>query len=121
MIKIALKGLEFYAYHGFYEEERKMGNRFEVDMTVWAAVGDITVFEEDNHLDYTVNYEEIHRIISKVMSTPTMLLETLASRILKGVLHELPKIHKAEVTVKKMNPPLGGVTHHVEVTMGQSR
>jgi len=32
--KVALKGIEFYAFHGFHEIEQKMGNKFAIDVEV---------------------------------------------------------------------------------------
>jgi dihydroneopterin aldolase len=30
--KVALEGIRFYAYHGFYPEEQKIGNEFFIDL-----------------------------------------------------------------------------------------
>ena len=34
MGKITLDGLEFFAFHGYYDEEQKIGNKFGVDITI---------------------------------------------------------------------------------------
>ena len=31
MGKVALEGIEFFSYHGYYEEEQKLGNKYEVN------------------------------------------------------------------------------------------
>jgi dihydroneopterin aldolase len=31
---VSLEGMAFFARHGFYEEERTLGNRYEVDIAV---------------------------------------------------------------------------------------
>lgn len=31
---ISLEGLEFFAYHGFYDEEQKVGNKYSLDITI---------------------------------------------------------------------------------------
>ena len=33
---VSLEGLEFFAYHGYYDEEQKVGNKYSVDVTVRA-------------------------------------------------------------------------------------
>ncbi|RZK29989.1 MAG: dihydroneopterin aldolase, partial [Hymenobacter sp.] len=32
MGQIALEGLEFFAFHGYYDEEQKIGNKYGVDI-----------------------------------------------------------------------------------------
>jgi dihydroneopterin aldolase len=34
MGKITLEGLEFFAFHGYYDEEQKIGNKYGVDITI---------------------------------------------------------------------------------------
>jgi dihydroneopterin aldolase len=34
--RILLRGLVFYGYHGVNPEEQKLGQRFRVDITLWA-------------------------------------------------------------------------------------
>ena len=34
MGKVSLEGMEFYARHGYYEEERVIGNKYSVDVTL---------------------------------------------------------------------------------------
>ena len=93
-----LSGLEFHAYHGCLESEKKEGNRFIVDFKA----------------DYSVIYE----LIRKEMETPSELLEHVASRILNAVRdqfsHALPLI---KVTVTKCQPPVGGPCEGAKVTV----
>ena len=51
--EIVLDRMEFRAFHGCYELERKVGNRFTVDLTVTAELG--RVAEEDS-VEQAVNY-----------------------------------------------------------------
>jgi dihydroneopterin aldolase len=32
--KITLEGMEFFAHHGYYQEEQKIGNKFAVDIMI---------------------------------------------------------------------------------------
>jgi 7,8-dihydroneopterin aldolase/epimerase/oxygenase len=115
---ISLEGLEFFAYHGFYPEERKIGNRFGIDITVstdftGAAVGD--------RLKQTVNYEELYTIIKNEMNSPAKLLEHLAYNILMRVFADFPTVMSVRVSVSKFNPPIGGVGRAATVTMQRER
>ena len=104
MIKIALHGGEFFGYHGFYPEERKLGTCFLVDMEVsFTPIGDLT---EDN-LSHTVNYEHLYEIAGDEMKQTKKLIDTVAQAILNRIKIKYPFAEKIEVSIKKLNPPLG--------------
>ena len=50
MATIALEGMRFYAYHGYYEEERILGNEFILDVYVNTETI-LTKFVDDLHAD----------------------------------------------------------------------
>ncbi|HRB19555.1 MAG TPA: dihydroneopterin aldolase [Chitinophagales bacterium] len=50
---IGLEGMEFYAHHGVYAEERKIGGRYVVD--VWVQT-DASLAEKEDDLNGTINY-----------------------------------------------------------------
>ncbi len=118
MGKVALEGLEFFAYHGFYKSERQSGNKFGVDVEVETGFEGAAL--EDN-LKKTVNYEELYRLVKQEMEQPAQLLEHLAWRICQQVLQGFPEVHAATVTVRKFNPPIGGICHSARVTFTQKR
>ncbi len=116
--RITLEGLEFFAHHGFYQEEQKIGNKFAVDITV---ATDLTDAAEHDELKETINYETLYRLIRHEMSEPTKLLEHLGKRILDTVFDHFPVIHEIEVKVSKYNPPVGGICHKATVTLMEKR
>lgn len=104
MIKIALHGAEFFAYHGFYSEEQKLGTCFLVDMEVsFIPAADLS---EDN-LEHTVNYEDLYEIACDEMKQTKKLIDTVAQAILDKIKTKYPFAEKIEVSIKKLNPPLG--------------
>jgi dihydroneopterin aldolase len=105
MIRVALEGMKFYAFHGFYPEERKVGNEFILDVFV-----DIPRFdsEEDNIQD-TVNYEDIYNICQNHMDKKYKLLETVAFHIGKDIKERYDQISLIKVRIAKIGPQLGGV------------
>ncbi len=109
---VSLEGMEFFARHGFYEEERKLGNRYSVDITVEAG---IETAAADDQLEGTVNYEVLYRIVREEMEKPSKLLEHVAGRILDRTCRELPAIQWAEVSISKFNPPIGGICERSRV------
>jgi len=115
---ITLEGLEFFSYHGYHAEERKLGNKYSVDISVGANVEKAASTDK---LQYTVNYSKIYEMINQVMSKPTSLLEKMADKIIAGTFILYPDIEFVEVTVSKFNPPLGGICHKAKVTLKKDR
>lgn len=117
MTTIRLEGLDFFAHHGYYEEERKVGNKYTVDVEVLIENTSFT----DDDLDQTVNYEEIYLTVSTIMSVSTKLLETLASSMCRELLKQFGSIAQVTATVSKHNPPIKGVCKKATVTISQFR
>jgi len=118
MVYIALHGAEFYAYHGFYPEEQKLGGHYLVDIEVGFDPG--RILSEDN-LTNTVNYERIYHIASEEMKVTRKLIETVAQAITDRIKIEYPLVSAISVTIKKNNPPLTGKVGHSAVTINYSK
>jgi dihydroneopterin aldolase len=105
MSQISIEGMEFYAYHGCFEEERKIGTRFIVDLFMNV---DTTQAEEDDDLSKTVNYADVYETVKREMEQPSKLLENVARRALNAVKSKYQGVESARIKIRKMNPPLGG-------------
>lgn len=102
--KVALQGIRFFAYHGFYPQEWILGNEFIVDIET-----EQDVFGHGNdELAQTVNYERLFEIVAHEMKQPRKLLETVAHSILGQVRHEFLAVKSIRVVIRKMNPPVLG-------------
>lgn len=111
---IALEGLEFFSYHGFYDEEQKMGNKYSVDIVVTA---DFSEAARRDRLSATVNYADLYQITAKVMQQSARLLEHIAHQIIQNIRAQYPDLQSVEVSVSKFNPPIGGVCHRAKITL----
>jgi dihydroneopterin aldolase len=111
--EIELLGLDFFSYHGFYEEERKIGNKYTIDIKVTTNLS----FENNNQLDSTINYEILGKIAAEAMGTPTKLLEEIGVNIAQKILQEFNQANEAIVSVRKHNPPIGIVCQNSKVTI----
>ncbi|CAG4991211.1 Dihydroneopterin aldolase [Dyadobacter sp. CECT 9275] len=109
-----MEGLEFFAYHGYYPEEQRIGNKYALDITV---ITDFVEAAQNDKLSETVNYEIIYRIAAKVMEDPARLLEHIGFRVIRGVREKYPLVDKVIVKVSKFNPPVGGVCTRAVITM----
>jgi 7,8-dihydroneopterin aldolase/epimerase/oxygenase len=102
--KISIEGAEFFAYHGFYEEERRAGNTF----VIYAEVTLKTFDSLDDNIRDTVNYEAIYTICKDEMSKTQKLIETVVLNILTRFKQEFSNISAAKVKMEKIAPQLGG-------------
>ena len=102
--KVAIQGAEFFAFHGFYDEEQKAGNTFVVDLEVMLANQDLST----DDISLTVNYEQLYAICKAEMKQTQRLIETVAHNILKRVQSQFTEITGARVKIQKMAPQLGG-------------
>ncbi|GLV13502.1 dihydroneopterin aldolase [Alicyclobacillus hesperidum] len=111
--EIALLGMRFYGYHGAYEGERQLGQRFIVSL--WLSI-DLRRAGEADDLGLTVNYADVYAAVQKIVEgEPKRLLEALAERIAQTVLGEFPLIRSVVVEVEKPGAPIPGVLDTVRV------
>ena len=113
--KIHLSGMEFYAYHGCFKEERQVGTLFKVDLVLEY---DATQAAQNDDITQTVNYQAIYLEVKEIMQSSVNLLETLCQKIISMLKEKYPKVIHAEVTVHKINPALGGKVGAVSVMVG---
>jgi dihydroneopterin aldolase len=115
---IELLGLDFYGYHGFYEEERKIGNRYTIDIKVMTNLS----LQTSISLDNTINYETIATIAKEANAIPTPLLEDIALSIAKKILLKFNIASEVSISVSKHNPPIGIICERskVSITLSQA-
>jgi dihydroneopterin aldolase len=110
---VSLKGVEFFAYHGFYPEERKAGNKFIIDVEVELKSFD----SNDDNINDTVNYEDLFKICKKEMDKTQKLLETVVFNIISKVKSDLDNVTSGKVKLEKISPQLGGKVEKAIVEM----
>jgi dihydroneopterin aldolase len=115
---IVLEKLPFKAYHGYYEEERELGNHFEVTLTIHTDFEQAAVHDD---LNGTVDYAEVYAIVKDQMQHSSKLLENVAHRIASHLLEEIPAILKVEVSLSKLKAPIGGPCQAATIIYEKSR
>jgi dihydroneopterin aldolase len=117
MGKVMLKNMMFYGYHGVYEHEREMGQRFMVDVELGFDMAKASVSDE---LQDTVNYVAVYDEIKTMVETHKFkLLEALAGSIADRLLTGL--VTSVTVRVRKPSVPLPAPLDYVEVEFTRSR
>ncbi|WP_341227080.1 dihydroneopterin aldolase [uncultured Arcticibacterium sp.] len=109
---ISLEGMEFFAYHGYYDEEQKIGNKYSIDLSIEA---DLSNAAESDRLKDTINYEELYQLVLSVMQTKHRLLEHVAHDIIEKIKVTYGSVKKVTVGVSKYNPPIGGICERAKV------
>ena len=103
---ILLTGLVFFGYHGVNPEERKLGQRFVVDLTVRV---DLSPAGGSDELTQTINYADLFRLAREVVEGPPVsLLETVAERLARSILAQTPALGVV-VRVAKPWAPVKGI------------
>ena len=115
---IQIENMEFYSFHGHFKEERIVGNKFLVNLTIET---DMKAPAESDNLKDAVNYQRVYEIVKQQMEMKSHLLEHIAGRILDAIYSEMTGITKATVQVSKMNPPMGGKIGSVSVIMERQK
>lgn len=111
---IELKNMKFYARHGVFEQEYKVGNTFSIDLKLFL---DLTRAISSDDLRDTINYAEVYNLIKKEMDTPSHLLEHVAGRIIHQLKEAFPAIKKIEIRLAKKNPPMGADIDEVAIVI----
>ncbi|MDY5969469.1 MAG: dihydroneopterin aldolase [Bacteroidales bacterium] len=118
MSVIRIENMRFYAFHGCFDEEQRIGTRFRVDLSMQV---DTAQAQRSDRLEDTVNYLSVYRTVKEQMETPSHLLEHVADRIGEAVLEGFPAVERLAVKVTKLNPPLGGQMEGVSVELDKGR
>ena len=101
--QVSIDDIRIFAFHGFYPEERILGNWYTLDVLVESESQ--PNFSDD--IANTIDYSQIYLICKQVMAIPVDLLETVAENIAKKIKAELSEEVAILVQISKENPPMG--------------
>ncbi|MCQ2606142.1 MAG: dihydroneopterin aldolase [Bacteroidales bacterium] len=111
---IELQDMEFYAYHGCYDAEKKVGGRFLVNL--WLEY-DIEKAAQTDNIKDALNYQVAYEIVEEQMKIKSSLLENVCQRILDALFAKFPELLTAQVDVSKMAPAIKGKMKAVTMTL----
>ena len=127
--RIALTGLKVRGNHGVFDHEKRDGQDFTCDVTLWLDFGAAAASDD---LEDTVDYGAVAQIAHDVIAGPARdLIETVAVEIAEKLLAaddtaaaaaaRPPLLHAVEVTIHKPQAPIPLEFGDVAVTARRSR
>lgn len=102
--KIYLRNVRFHAFHGVLPQEGIVGNDYLVNLVLDY---DFSSAMKTDDLQGTLNYAEVYRKVREEMAVPSKLLEHVAGRIAHRLFSDFPEIQKLQLSITKVNPPMG--------------
>ena len=119
MDRIYIRGLEIFAYHGVNPEEKRDGQTFILDVTLYA---DLSRARQSDSLSDTVNYAAVRKTIQRAFTAESYdLIERAAQAVCEAILREHPKVEKVGLLLKKPQAPMNAKFDYVAVEIELSR
>ena len=87
--RIRLDRMEFRALHGCYELERKVGNRFTVDLEITTELGEVAA---EDSVELAVNYLTVYEVVRVQMAVTQRTIERVAMNIIEALYAAFPHI-----------------------------
>jgi dihydroneopterin aldolase len=117
-LTIEVYGLVLFGHHGYLEAERRVGQRFLVDL--WVDVEETAAASDE--IEDTVDYRQLAELVRDVFAGPErQLLEGLAGAVADGVLERFPGAGRARVRVRKPDVILEPTAEHAAIIIERSR
>lgn len=119
MDKIKLRGLEVFAHHGVYDDEKEKGQRFIINADLY--IDTLTASLSDDIND-TLDYGKVCEFIKNYMiKTRINLLETLTNELARKLLLSFPEIDNLKLEICKPEAPIPMKFNNVSLKVKRSR
>lgn len=115
---IELAGMVVFGHHGYLEEERRLGQRFLVDL--WVDVDEPAATSD--LIEETVDYRRLAGLVREVFDGPSvLLLEGLAGTIADAIVERFGAVERVRVRVRKPDVVLDPPVEHAAVVVERRR
>ncbi|MBL1077355.1 dihydroneopterin aldolase [Nocardia sp. 2] len=116
--RIELRGLRIFGHHGVFDFEKRDGQEFVVDVTLWTNFA--AAAKSDDIAD-TVHYGELADEVVRIVSgEPRNLIETVVSEIADEIMTDL-RVDAVEVVLHKPSAPIPHTFEDVRVVTSRRR
>jgi dihydroneopterin aldolase len=117
--EIEIAGLVLFARHGVNEAEKKLGQRFILDLLLEL---DVAESARSDQLADTIDYGEVVAIAEAAFRARRFyLIEAVAAHVAAAILAHFPRATSVRVTVRKPSAPVPAVIDHVAATVTRKR
>lgn len=115
MDKIYINDLEVYGYHGVYDAEKKLGQRFLISVEIHTDLRKAAIHDD---LDATINYGALcHELEQVFLEEKINLIESITLKLADYILLNYEVARAVKVKIKKPWAPIGKPVDHVAVEM----
>lgn len=112
---IKVTNLKIYAYHGVFEEEKRIGQDFYINAKLYL---DLHTPGKSDNLMQSLHYGDACHFIQKVFTEKKFdLIESACENLCQKLLLEYDKLMAVEVELQKPHAPIGLPFENVSVTM----
>lgn len=119
LTSIKITGLQTYGYHGLFEEERTLGQKFSFDIS--ATLREVQTHLKDD-LDSSVRYDAVvDEAVQVAASEKFWTLEALGETIAAKLLRRFVMMDSVTVAVAKSSPPIAHAIEQVGVQVSLRR
>lgn len=119
MDKMYIAGLEIYAFHGVFPEEKKEGQKFILDITMEL---DLSKSGKSDALADTVSYAEVCEVAEQVMNSKSCdLIECACTMVCDAIIEKFEKVQAVTVKLKKPQAPVDSRIAYAAVELRRER
>jgi len=115
---IEILGMKFHSFIGHYDEEKQIGNKFNVDLKVKT---DCTKAAETDNLKYALDYVELYNLIKTEMQKKCNLVENVTERIKSVIFEKFAQVEHIYIKISKLSPKIGGMVDEVSIVQDINR
>jgi dihydroneopterin aldolase / 2-amino-4-hydroxy-6-hydroxymethyldihydropteridine diphosphokinase len=104
MDRVYIEDLEVYAYHGVNIEEKSLGQKFYISLTMYLELREAGIKDD---LSSTVNYGEVCTSLERLFKSNKFdLIEAAAENVADFILKKYERVKRVKVKIKKPSAPI---------------
>lgn len=113
--RISIRRIGVFAYHGVYEEEGRLGQRFYISIDAYL---DLRPAGRADDLEKSVSYADIAARVQEIaVGQRYQIIEALAEAVATDLLRAFPLIEDISITVEKPAAAVAAILDAISVTV----
>jgi dihydroneopterin aldolase len=117
--RIILNDLGFYGYHGLFDEESRLGQRFFIDLQCGV---DLSAPGNTDEIGHTVSYADIYDVVKQTFESKRVkLIEALGQNIATALFSAFSDIGWIVIRIRKPEAPIAMVRGEAAIELHRVR